>query len=174
VRTPGEIRKHLLRIRDGNQLSYAMLQERSRCSYNEIMSALRLEATQDTLIRLDAFLDAPKLHVRRKETKLLWQVEEISREVWREFGMSTPHPLRVQRMSEDQQKRLYNAIDFKAKCCFVQMMYVETGLRFKIPDGQSYWQFKVKCLRRAKAVCAGDGDADRFPRPRPVGQGSRV
>lgn len=174
MRPQAEIRKHILRIRDKNELPLTLISERSRCTIDEIRAVLRLEGREETLIRLDAFLDAPDLHVQKQETRLLYQIEELDRELYREFGLRTMHPLKVQRMSAEKQKRYYNALDFKGKCCFVQMMYVETGLKFKIPDGQSYWQFKVKCLRRAQAVRAGDRNPDDFPGPRPMGAQSRL
>lgn len=166
MRAPGEIRKQLLLIRDKNQLPYGLLCERSRCSYNEIVSALKLEASENTLRRLDAFLDAPALHVPpEKDTRLLWEIEQLSRELYHEFRVRTAHPLRVQRLSVDRQKRMLLALNFHAKCMFVQMMHAETGLKFRIPDGQSYWQFKAKCLRRTKAIRASNGNDARFSWP---------
>lgn len=139
-------------------MPYTVLSERSRCSRLEIINALRFEASEDTLRRLDAFLDAPQLHEHRKETRLLWAIEQLDRELYKEYGVHSMHPMRVQKMSVDRQKRHLLALDFKAKSCFVQMIYVETGLTFKIPDGQSYWQFKIKCVRRAQAVRPSDGN----------------
>lgn len=174
MRSRAEIRKHLLLIRDRNQLPYSAISEDSRCSPSEIYAALKFEASENTLRKLDAYLDAPKLHVRRRETKLLWEIEQIDRELYKEYGIRTMHPLRVQKMSEDRQKRYLLAMYFKAKCCLVQMMYVETGLTFKIPDGQTYWQFKAKCLRRAQAVRSRDGNPYYFPRPSPVAEGRKL
>ena len=174
MRSPAEIRAQLLRIRDANQLPRTLIAERARVSLTQLYTVFRFEATEDTLRKLDAFLDAKKLHFRDKHSRLLWNIEDIDRELYREYGVGGMYPRSVQKMSTDRQKRYLALREFHAKCYFVQMMYVETGLKFKIPDGQTYWQFKTKCLRRAKAVCPGDGNAHYIPRPRPDSAGERL
>lgn len=168
MRSALQIRNELLRIRDRNRLPYVELSRRSRCSRKEIWDAILLRATQETLIRLDAFLDAPKLHHKKSETELLWRIEELDREIYREYGEKSMHPWRVQLLSEDRQRRLYLQLDFKAKALLVKKIYAEHKVVFKIPDGQSYWHFKVKCLRRTQALRSFDRDNARLSGPRAV------
>ena len=170
MRSPADIRKYLLIVRDRNQLPLSEICRGSRCSRHEFFAALRFEASEDTLRKFDAYIDAPHLHTVKKETKLLFKIERMSEELYREYNCKSPHPRWIQNLPIDKQENILLAMYFRAKCYLAQMMYVETGRVYKIPDGQTYWQWKKKCLRWAKAIRSGDGNSYSFPRPSPVGE----
>ena len=112
MRSPGEIKTELLKLRDLKHLPYSQIEEDSRCSKPQIVSALKLEATEDVLRRLDAYLDAKHLHLpKRSNSELLYRIEQMDRELYREFGAKTKHILTVQGMSVEQQKRLAGAME---------------------------------------------------------------
>lgn len=172
MRPPVEIRKQVLRIRDKNKLTMTLICERSRVSRFELIACLNMRATEDTLRKLDAYLDAPKLHERgRAQTLLAHQLENLSREVWSEFKMKTTHPAVIARMPHDQQKRLLNTITARAKFLLQKKILAENGLVVKVPDGATYWQYKQRCFHRIQGEAAlrtGDRDSRRIPWARPI------
>lgn len=172
MRPPGDIRRQVLRIRDKNKLTMTVICERARISRHEIIATLNMRATEDTLRKLDAFLDAPKLHERdRSQTLLAHQLENLSREVWNEFRMKTKHPGTIALMSHDQQKRILHSITARAKFFLQKKILAEHGLVVKVPDGATYWQYKQRCLHRIQgeaAIRSGDRDSNRVPWPRPA------
>lgn len=178
MRAPHEIRKEILRIRDINRLTMTTICERARISRHEITAALGMRATEDTLRRLDAFLDAPKLHERgREQTLVEAQLERLSNEVWREFKMKTTHPKIIANMPFDKQKRLLGEITWRAKYALQRKILADHGLVVKVPDGATYWQYKERCLHRIRgeeAVRTGDRDSRRVPWSRPVREERQV
>ena len=171
MRSAEEIRSAILRLRDVKRLPYTYMTECSRCSREQIISAFRLEATEDVLRRLDAYLDATHLHNLRKDTKLLREIEDLDRELYREYKAKSLHPLTIQKMSADQQKRLLNAMHYRAKNLLRDKIEKDTGVRLLFSDGLDYWQTKKKAAERGAAVVAPNRKSHRFSRPRPVGQG---
>lgn len=172
MREPHEIRRQILRIRDRNKLTTNVICERARVTRAELISCFNMAAREETLRRLDAYLDAPKLHERdRAQTLLAHNLDRLSREVWREFRMPTPHPMTLDRMSHDQQKRVENSITARAKAALQRKILKEHGIVVKVPDGATYWQYKERCLHRIRgeeAIRTGDRDSHRVPWPRPI------
>lgn len=172
MRRPDEIRRLVLRLRDKRKLTLATICERSRVSRHDIYSCLNMHASEDTLRKLDAFLDAPKLHERdRSQSPLAYELERLSREVWREFGMKTPHPAVFDRMSPDRQRQTFLTITWRAKFMLQKKVLAEHGIVVKVPDGATYWQYKERCLHRIRgeeAIRTRDRDSRRVPWPRPI------
>lgn len=154
MRSATDIRTQLLRLRDVNQLTLNYIADTSRCTPFEVRRALGLDGSEATLRKLDAFLDAPQLHVIKKNTGLLYRIEKLDSEMWREYRAKNLHPLTIQAMSVNQQKRLLNAMDNRAKMLLRDKVKEETGVALKFPDGLNYWQCKAKARARGAAVRA--------------------
>ena len=170
MRAPGEIKTELLKLRDLKHLPYAKMEEDSRCSRPQILSALKLEATEDVQRRLDAYLDAKHLHVQKKDSELLYRIEQLDRELYREYGAKTKHILTVQSMSVEQQKRLFSAMDYRAKMLLKERLERDYGARIRFPDGINYWKCKEYARKRGAAVGPADGNARRVLRQGAVGK----
>lgn len=168
MRGAPDIRRLLLQLRDRNRLPYRVMSERSRCTEAQIISALRLEATEDVLRRLDAFLDAPKLHAATNDNRRLYQYEQYNRELWDEYDARTLHPLTFAAKSVDGQRRLLNAIDQRLKNLLAEKIFKESGIRLKFSDGLTYWQAKRKARERGASVGAQDAKPYRVSRARSV------
>lgn len=171
MRPPGEIKRQLLVLRDLRHLPYSHMAEHSRCSRDQIMSALQLEATEDVLVRLDAYLDAKHLHVRKRSSELLWRYERNDRELFRMFGAKSFHSLTVQEMPQDKVRRMIDAMDYRLKNLFHRYLQLK-GVKAALPDGLSYWAWKAKICKKHQDIRLGlaDGDACRLLRADPMGQ----
>lgn len=148
MRSAGEIKTELLKLRDLKHLPYSKMATDSRCSKAQIVTALKLEATEDVLRRLDAYLDAKHLHVQKKGSDLLYRIEQMDRELWREYGARTKHILTVQDWSEDRQKRHAAAMDHRLKCLLREKYQRVHNTKVVLPDGVNYWQCKAYVERR--------------------------
>lgn len=154
-------------------MTYATLCERSRISRSELYAIFNMRATQDTLIKAEAFLNGPKsLHRRaRADTKISFEMENLSREAWREYEIKSPHPDYFREKSADRQRYLYNVITHRCKRALQERMAKDYGIDMRMSDGQSYWQFKETCLRRVRretALRTGDRNANYFSWPPPI------
>lgn len=170
MRSAGEIRTELLKLRDLRKLPYAQLEQDSRCSRAQIVTALRLEATEDVLLRLDAYLDAPHLHAVRKESEDLYDYEKYSNELFRCYGAKTVHPLTFQNYPPDRRKRMLAAMDFRCKKLFAEVAKLQTGKDLVLPDGQNYWRCKEYVRKKGISVDLTHGNARRVLREGPVGK----
>ena len=173
MRSQGEIRSALLILRDKRHLPYAVISQDSRCSVKQLMSAFKLEATEDVLRRLDAYLDATHLHVHRRESRQLYEYERLNREMYREYGLKNLHPLTFQAMSLDQRKRLLDAMNRAATKALCEKIQNETGNRPRFPDAFSYWRCKQRAHERGASVGAADRGARRLRRPGDLGKNGR-
>lgn len=173
MRSPAEIRSLILRLRDKAKLPLAVIAERSRCSRHEIITAFTFDASEQTMIRLDAFLDAPKLHKRERNSKLLYKIEKLGQEMYHFLGLKTAHPEKVARQQVWEQELTWERMNWLAKTTLQRKMLADHGLVVKVPDGEPYWLYKERCERRkqrAEAVRTGNGNTDRFPWPCGVGE----
>lgn len=170
MRSAGEIKTEILKLRDLKHLPYSKIAADSRCSKAQIISAIMLEATEDVQRRLDAYLDAKHLHVQKKDSELLYRIEQMDRELWRVYGGRTKHILTVQDMSEEQQKRHAAAMDYRLKCLLRETVEKQTGRRVNLPDGFNYWQCKEYLRKKGIAVDLSNGNAGRVLREGTVGK----
>lgn len=172
MRNPGEIRKQILVIRDKNQLTMTTICQRARVSRHEIVGVLAMRGSEDALRKLDAFLDAPKLHQRdRSQTVIAYEIENLSREMWRQFEIKSLHPNYIAKCPYDKQRLILNEMTWKAKAALQRKILAENGLVVKVPDGATYWQYKERCIHRIRgeeAVRTRDRNSRRVPWPRPV------
>lgn len=168
MRSAGEIRKELLKLRDLNHLPRAHICESARVSLHQFNTALKMEATQDTLIRLDAYLDAKHLHVHRKNSERIYRFERYDRELYCQYGAKNKHVLTFQNMSKDQQDRMLAAMDYRCKRLLAEKLERE-GVRLRLPDGLNYWQCK-ELYQRKQALVAKNRDPRRVLRPCAMGK----
>lgn len=169
MRSAGEIRTELLKLRDLKRLPYAHIEENSRCSRAQITAALRMEATEDVLRKLDAYLDAKHLHEARKDSEELYQYERYSNELFRCYGARTVHPGTFQNYSRDRKKRMLAAMDFRCKQLFAEVMR-RTGSDARLPDGLNYWKCKEYIRKRGIQVDLTYGNARRVLREGSMGK----
>lgn len=179
MRPPHELRRELIRLRDRNRLTYTTICERARISRNELYALFNMRATEDTQIKVEAFLNAPpKFHRRPQvETKIMYEMENLSREAWREFKVKSPHPDSFRLKTKDQQRAAYNAVTFSCKKALQKRVETDYGIQVRMSDGQNYWQFKQTCLRRIRreeALRTGDRNAHYLSWPPPGSQGERL
>lgn len=169
MRAPGDIKVELLKLRDLRHLPLVKICADSRCSREQVAAALRLEATEPVLRKLDAYLDAKHLHVREKKTELLWRVEQMDRELYRIFGAKTIHILTVQDWPQWKQERHLAAMDYRGKQLLTEYLK-RKGIKVRLPDGLNYW--KCKDYLQGKGVTLGlaDADAGRVLREGPMGK----
>jgi hypothetical protein len=170
MRTQGEIKTELLKLRDLKRMPYSKMAEDSRCSKEQIITALKLEATEPVLRRLDAYLDATHLHVHKKDSDLLYRIEQLDRELYREFQAKSIHILTVQSWSVDRQKRHAAAMDYRLKQLLKERIERDTGARMRFPDGLNYWKCKDYARARGASVGAANRESRRVLRPGAVGK----
>lgn len=168
MRSAGEIKKQLLILRDLKHLPRAHICENSRVSLFQLTQALRLEATEDVLRKLDAYLDAPHLHMRKKNSERIYRFERYDRELYCQYGAKSIHALTFQNMSYDQQDRMLAAMDYRCKRLLAEK-YAAMGITLRIPDGLNYWQAK-KLVEQKQALVAKKRDPGRLLRPGAVGK----
>lgn len=154
MRSAAEIRAQVLHLRDVNHLPMTYIADTSRCSTFEVWQALKLDASETTLRKLDAFLDATHLHVVKKESQILYRIEQLNREMFKRFKARNLHPLTVQDMSFNQQRRLLNAMDSRAKQLLQAEVLEKHSVKMIFPDAYTYWQCAAKVRRRYGTVRA--------------------
>lgn len=174
MRPPHEIRRQVIRIRDQNKLAMTVIAERARVSRYDIIACLSMHASESALQKLDAFLDAPKLHLRDKShSPICYEMENLAREGYREFKLKTAHPATFALWPPQRQKRYYSTITWRMKLLLQQKMLAEHAILVKVPDGANYWLYKERCriqrLRREAPVRPIDRNPRRLPWPRPIG-----
>jgi hypothetical protein len=169
VRSAGEIRTELLKLRDLRRLPYAHIEENSRCSRAQLVSALKLEATEEVLRKLDAYLDAKHLHQAQKDSQDLFNYERYSNELFRCYGAKTVHPNTFANFSPDRRRRMLDAMDYRCKRLFVEVIQ-RTGNRVILPDGANYWRCKDYVRKRGIQVDLTHGNARRVLREGPMGK----
>lgn len=168
MRSAGEIKKELLKLRDLKHLPRAHICENARVSLHQFTSALRLEATEDVLIKLDAYLDAKHLHVRKKNSERIYRFERYDRELYMNYRAKSIHALTFQDMSADQQDRMLAAMDYRLKRLLAEKLERE-GVRVRLPDGLNYWKCK-DLIEKKQALVVKKRDPGRVLRPGPVGK----
>ena len=156
MRSAGQIKTELIRLRFDRKfrLPLAVIAKDSRCSPPQVISAMKLEATEVILRRLDAYLDAGDLHVHKKGTRLLYQIERLSDELYREFGARSLPMRDVQLMPTERQRRLHTAMHWRAKRLLRGVFLKETGVELRLADGLSYWKAKIKAQARKGLVAS--------------------
>lgn len=170
MRTSGQIRTELLKLRDLKRIPFSQLETDSRCSRHEITAALKLEATEATLRKLDAYLDAPHMHsAETRDSKAMYEYERNSNELFRVYGAKTKHPLTFQGLSYDQKKRMLAAMDYRLKCLLREFLEL-TGVKTRLPDGLNYWRCKDYLRKRGVALELANGNARRVLGARAVGE----
>lgn len=154
MRTAGQIKAELIRLRFDRKfrLPLAKIAKDARCSPPQLISAMKLEATEVILRRLDAYLDAAHLHVHTKGSRLLYQIERLSDEMWRQWGARSLPMRDVQLMPRERQLRLHTAMHWRAKRLLRLEFKKETGVDLKLADGLSYWKAKAKAEARKGIV----------------------
>lgn len=148
MRTAGEIKTELIKLRFAKRLPLLKVAEDSRCTVQQVMSAMKLEATEVILRRLDAYLDAGHLHVHIKGTRRLFRIERMKDELWRQFQARSLPMQDVQLMPPDRQIRLMHAMDWRLKHLLRERVKKETGIDLHFADGLSYWHCRAKVLAR--------------------------
>lgn len=169
MRSPGEIKRAILTLRDQKQIPYVRMEEDSRCSRRQILSALALDATEDVQRKLDAYLDATHLHVYRKESELMYRFEDLDREMYKRYGLKNLHPLTFQKMSQRAKLRLLNAMHWRAKKALQDETQKQFNWRPLLPDSLNYWQCAEKVARRLRTLGPPKRDGRPLPRQNPVG-----
>lgn len=156
MRTAGQIKTELIRLRFDRKfrLPLAKIAKDARCSPPQIISAMKLEATETILRRLDAYLDAGHLHTHTKGSRLLYQIERLSDEMWREWRARSLPMRDVQLMPTERQRRLLTAMHWRAKRLLRLEFKEETGIELKLADGLSYWKAKAKAQARKGVVAS--------------------
>ena len=168
MRSPGEIKKQILILRDLKHLPRAHICENSRVTLHQLSSALKLEATEDVLLKLDAYLDAPHLHKRKKNSERIYRFERYDRELYFRYGAKNVHALTFQDMSRDQQERLLVAMDYRLKRLLAEKLERE-GVRVRLPDGLNYWKCK-ELIEKKQALVVKDRNSRSVLRSSPVGK----
>jgi len=143
LRNQAEIKKHLIKLRFTDGISLVQIAKDSGCQVAQVIAAMKLEASELILRRLDAYLDAPKLHHATKETRLLGKIENMSREIGR-WKLRTIPMRDVRLMSTDQQQRLFRAMNWRLKKHLREYVKAKKGFEPRFPDANSYWRCKAQ------------------------------
>jgi hypothetical protein len=141
LRSAVEIKKEILRLRFTNRMPLAQIAKDSGCQVKQVVQAMQLDASELVLRRLDAYLDAPKLHKVSKETVLLERLAHATRELGR-WQLRTIPMRDVQLLSTDKQKRLYRAMQWRLKKALREHVKAIKGWEPRFADSASYH----KCL----------------------------
>ena len=168
MRPAGEIKKELLKLRDLKHLPRVHICENARVSQYQLSSALKLEATEEVLRRLDAYLDAPHLHRRKKHSERIYRFERYDRELYMRWKAKSKHVLTFQDMSRDQQERMLSAMDYRCKRLLAEE-YARKGVDLRLPDGLNYWKCK-ELIEKKQALVAKKRNPGRVLWPGAVGK----
>ena len=167
------IKRELLILRFQKKLPLAQIAKDSGCVPKQVIQAMQLDATEVILRRLDAYLDAAHLHKRDKNTRLIWELEQMTRELIREYKVRTIPMRDVINLPTEQQKRMKSAMNWRLKKLLREKWQRDHGSEIHFPDSQPYWTCKAKVLTRE-----GKLDPDREPRhrlwSRSVGKGRNL
>lgn len=175
MRTPQQIKDALvfLRFDKSKRLSLAQICRDSRCQSRQVTDAMTLNASETVLRRLDAYLDAGQLHEVHKESRLLNRIEYLKNELFREYAARSIPMEDVMRLPLDRQRRLFNAMEWRAKRLLREKVEKEAGARLHFSDGLPYWRCKAKVVARGGIVFK-NGNARRGDGSRPVGQSKQL
>lgn len=149
MRTAGEIKTALIKLRFAKRLPLIKIADDSRCSPKQVMEAMKLEASEVIQRRLDAYLDAGQLHVHVKGSRMLFRIERMQNELWREFSARSLPVRDVALLPVDRQIRLMHAMDWRLKKLLRERVKNQTGIEVHFADGQSYWRCRQKVLERS-------------------------
>ena len=155
-------------MRDLKHLPRSHICEMSRVSIHQLITALKLEATEDVLRKLDAFLDAPHLHVKKKNSERIFRFERYDRELYMRWGAKSVHALTFQDMSQHQQDRMLSAMDYRCKRLLAEEL-ARNNVRIRLPDGLNYWKCK-ELVEKRQALVVKKRDSRDFLRQGPVGK----
>ncbi len=144
MRSAGQIKKDLQMLRFAKKLPMEKIATDSRCTVQQIIQAFKLEASELIQRRLDAYLDAGKLHVVTQETKRAYAIEKMSNELWFVWGLHTMKMSDVYLLSPDAQKRLEIAMNKRLRRALRAYVTEKTGREPLFPDSASYWRLKAK------------------------------
>ena len=144
MRSAGEIKRQLQVLRFSKKLPLDKIAKDSRCTVQQVIQAFKLEASELILRRLDAYLDAGKLHVITQETKRAYAIERMSNELWFVWGLHTMKMSDVYLLSVDRQKRLQIAMNWRLKRALRGYVKEKTGKEPLFPDSATYWRCKAK------------------------------
>lgn len=150
MRSAGEIKRELIRLLYGLKLPKTKIAQDSGCSEFQVWSALRLNATETVLRRLDAYLDAPHLHHHVKGTRLLKKIEMMREELWERFRAPSIRMSDFQLMSKEKQEWILNRMHWRAKRLLKARVKERTGSDVHFADGSNYWACKKKV--KAKGI----------------------
>lgn len=173
MRSAGQIRAELLKLRMENRLSLADLGRRSRCSTGHIAAALRMDASETILRRLDAFLDAKDLHEPDKSSATLDRIERMTDELRWMYGARSIPMRDVMRLSPTKQQALARKMNWRLKRLLREKVQKDYGFEPFLPDSESYWKSKTKVLARV-GVLAPYRKPDSGSREGPVAQNGQI
>ncbi len=150
MRTAGQIKRELIDLIWRKRLPKVKIAEDSRCSMFQLWSALKLEATETVLRRMDAYLDAGDLHKHVKGSRLLSRMEMLRDEMWYQFDAQSLPMADFMLMPVDKQKLIYLRMHMRAKKLLREKYEKVTGTKIYFSDGATYWKCKEKL--KAKGI----------------------
>lgn len=170
MRSQGDIKRELLRLRFTVNLPLKKIADDSGCSVEQIKAAMRLEGTESVCRRLDAYMDAKKMHVLTRESKLLSKIENMTFELMRFWNAKTLPMRAIYNMKLNQQHRLAIAMEWRLKRLLREKVLEKTGREPRFADGASYWKCKEKVYVRGEFISAFR-EPDHRQGKSPMGQG---
>ena len=144
MRSAAQIKRELLTLRFGKKLPMDKIAKDSRCTVQQVIQALQLDASELIQRRIDAYLDAGGLHKITQETKRVYAIERMSNELYFVWGMKTMRMDDVYLLSPQQQERLKNAMNMRLKRALRAYVTEKTGKEPFFPDSSSYWRCKAR------------------------------
>ena len=152
MRSAGDIKRGLLDLRFSKKLPLKKIADDSGCSVPQVIAALQLDATETVQRRLDAYLDAGKMHVHTEDTKRTFRIEQLSRECWNLWKLHTIPMRDVYLLPPERQKRLEAAITWRLKRALREYIKAKFGYEPKLADSASYWRAKAKICAKHGAI----------------------
>ena len=148
MRTAGQIKRELIDLIWRKKLPRIKIAEDSRCSNAQLWQALKLEATETVLRRLDAYLDAKDLHQHVKGSRLLARIENLSYELYHYYDQKSLPIADIALWPLDRQKWLLEKMHWRAKKHLRLRFQREMGADIAFSDGSDYWKSKKKAQAR--------------------------
>ena len=148
MRSAGQIKRELIELIWRKRLPKSKIAEDARCSMHQLWSALKLEATEVVLRRLDAYLDAKDLHRHVKGSRLLSKIEMLADEIYHQFDAPSLPTKDFALMPVDKQKYIYQRMHMRAKRLLRECYEKQTGSTIIFSDGATYWKCKDKVKAR--------------------------